>query len=264
MPASTTIPSARQVLDDLLALTRHLGEPSRDYVILGEGNTSARIDDATFWVTASGRSLDGIDESGFVQVRMADARRMLDQGSMSDDAVRAALIAAKVDGLPEPRPSVETVVHAVCLSQPGVRVVGHTHPTAVNRILCSTRCEELLAGRLFPDEIVVCGPRPMLVPYIDPGLPLAQALDRAFASFRSEHGLVPKVVYLRNHGLVALGGSAHEVRNITAMATKVANVLFGAVALDPRGEVRFLDPADVERIHRRSDEHYRQRVLRGE
>ncbi|MBL9121710.1 MAG: class II aldolase [Phycisphaerae bacterium] len=248
-------------LVELLALTRHLGEPHRDYVILGEGNTSARIDDTAFWVTTSGRALDAISDDGFVQVRMEAAQTMLRGGDLSEDAVRAALIAAKVDGTPEPRPSVETVVHAVCLAQPGVRFVGHTHPTAVNAITCSPDYERLLSGRLFPDEVVLCGPRPLLVPYVDPGLPLAREIHRRLETFHATHGTTPKVIYLQNHGVIALGASAHEVRSITAMVVKVARILIAAASTNPRGEVRFMPDAEVTRIHHRADEHYRQRVL---
>jgi rhamnose utilization protein RhaD (predicted bifunctional aldolase and dehydrogenase) len=254
---------AQATRDELIALTRHLGEPARDLVILGEGNTSARIYEETFWVTASGRGLDGIDESGFVQVRMEAARAMLRTTGLDDDAVREALIAAKVGGQREPRPSVETVVHAVCLSQPGVRFIGHTHPTAVNMITCSPDYERLLAGRIFPDEVVVCGPQPLLMPYVDPGLPLAQELDRRLRSFHDEHGHGPKVVYLQNHGVIALGGSALEVRQITAMVVKVARIIIGAAGTTQHCTPRFMPESEIRRIHLRADEHYRQRVLRG-
>lgn len=252
--------AADGILDELIAMTRHLGDPAREYVILGEGNTSAAIDERSFWVTASGRGLDGIGAGGFVRVRREATEAMLRSGGLDDDAVRAALIACKADGAPEPRPSVETVVHAVCLAQPGVRFVGHTHPTAVNMITCSAEYERLLAGRLFPDEVVVCGPRPMLLPYIDPGLPLAQELDRAFERFRRDHERTPKVVYLRNHGVIALGATAIEVQNITAMVVKVARILVGTASA---GTPRFMTEDDVLRIHLRADEHYRQRVLQS-
>ncbi|MFO0829502.1 MAG: class II aldolase/adducin family protein [Phycisphaerales bacterium] len=254
---------ARAILDELIALTRHLGEPQRDYAILGEGNTSATIDERRFWVTASGRSLDGIDATGFVEVRSDASRELLRRDGLGDDDVRAALVAMKCDGAPDPRPSVETVVHAVCLAQPGVRFVGHTHPTAVNMVTCSPEYERLLAGRIFPDEVVVCGPRPLLMPYVDPGLPLAQALERALAAFVAAHRGPPKVIYLRNHGVIALGASATEVRNITAMVVKVCRILVGAASLHPQGLVQFMADDDVQRIHHRADEHYRRRVLEG-
>ncbi|HSW43277.1 MAG TPA: hypothetical protein VLM76_12275 [Patescibacteria group bacterium] len=49
--------AAPDALHQLIGLSRSLGEPSRQLAILGEGNTSARIDDETFWVKASGTQL---------------------------------------------------------------------------------------------------------------------------------------------------------------------------------------------------------------
>ncbi|MFN8560727.1 MAG: hypothetical protein U0703_03640 [Anaerolineae bacterium] len=57
-----------------------------------------------------------------------------------------------------------------------MRVIGHTHPLAVNAILCSDRAEQFATNRMFPDEAVLCGPRSVLVPYVDPGLPLSLAI----------------------------------------------------------------------------------------
>lgn len=44
-----------QRLDELVELSLELGEPERDLAILAEGNTSARIDDQSFWVKAAPR-----------------------------------------------------------------------------------------------------------------------------------------------------------------------------------------------------------------
>ncbi|MCB0257622.1 MAG: class II aldolase/adducin family protein, partial [Anaerolineae bacterium] len=57
-----------EILSQLVAMSRELAEPANDYVILAEGNTSARIDDNSFWVKASGAGMRGIGPEGFVQV----------------------------------------------------------------------------------------------------------------------------------------------------------------------------------------------------
>jgi rhamnose utilization protein RhaD (predicted bifunctional aldolase and dehydrogenase) len=49
-------------------MSRKLGQPERDLVMLGEGNTSALCDDGTFWVKASGTELRTIEAEGFVQL----------------------------------------------------------------------------------------------------------------------------------------------------------------------------------------------------
>jgi len=246
------------LLDALVEMSRSLGDPKHEYVILGEGNTSCRSSDSRFWVKASGRQLVDADRSSFVQVEIDPILELLSVGSLSDRDIHRGLIAAKIDGKSEPYPSVETLMHAVLLSVEGVEFVGHTHPVAINQIACAQDFERAVSGRLFPDEIVVCGPAPVVVPYVDPGIPLACEIHRCVQSHCDTWGERPKTVLLQNHGFVALGSSAREVENITAMAVKTARILQGTHAF---GGPKFLDPSQVERIHRRPDEHYRQQQI---
>jgi len=246
------------ILAQLVAMSRHLGDPALDYAILGEGNTSARVDADTFWVKASGTELRTIDRAGFVQVYFQRVLDLLDAGHRSDDEVKADLEVAKVDPVVTGRPSVETALHALALQVEGVNFVGHTHPTAVNAVLCSQRAEEAIAGRLFPDEIVYCGPAPVYVPYTDPGLPLARAVRDSMARYLDEQGETPKVILMQNHGLIALGKTSLEVENVTAMYVKTARVILGTYVL---GGPHFLSRAAVARIHTRPDELYRRQVI---
>ena len=80
-PADNSQPELRSpqaVLSQLVALSNALGRPELDYVILGEGNTSARIDDDSFWVKASGTELRTITAAGFVQVSFEAALALVD------------------------------------------------------------------------------------------------------------------------------------------------------------------------------------------
>ena len=58
------------VLQAVVDMSRRLGEPERDLVILGEGNTSGLCDDGTFWVKASGTELRTRDAPGLVRVAL--------------------------------------------------------------------------------------------------------------------------------------------------------------------------------------------------
>jgi rhamnose utilization protein RhaD (predicted bifunctional aldolase and dehydrogenase) len=248
----------QDVLEQLVGLSRILGDPANDYAILGEGNSSARASDTTFWVKASGTEMRTIDANGFVEVRFDRVLAMLDAAALGDSEIKQALTNAKVDPATAGHPSVETVLHAIGLQLEGVNFIGHTHPTAVNALTCSLGFEEAFSGRLFPDEIVVCGPAPVLVPYVDPGPPLAREVRTRIAAHIDAYGEVPKVIHLQNHGLLALGRTAQQVANITAMAVKAARILAGTYAL---GGPRFMTSEAVARIHTRPDEHYRQRII---
>ena len=245
------------ILAQLVTMSNNLADPTLDYVILGEGNTSARADADTFWVKASGTELRTIEASGFVRVRFDWVLALLEAGDLSDEDVKAGMEAAKVDPAVTARSSVETVLHALALQLEGVNFVGHTHPTAINALLCSQKAEEAVSGRLFPDHIVYCGPASVYIPYTDPGVPLARKVRDSIDQYVDEYHEIPKVVLMQNHGLIALGRTARQVEDITAMAVKAARVLIGAYAL---GGPRFLTAENVDRIHTRPDEAYRRKV----
>jgi len=250
------MPKDSSNLKALVTLSRRLGRPRNGYVILGEGNTAAIEDEHSFWVKASGFSLNRIGPSGFVQVRFAPLLRAL-EGQPDDANAAAGLQAAKVIA-DSPRPSVETYLHAIALREGGAQFVGHTHPTVVNRVLCSRVGEEAVSGRLFPDEIVSCGAAYLYLPYCDPGLALAQEFRRALQRFMADQGEAPRVVLIQNHGLIVLGRSPAEVLATTAMTCKAFDVLWGTYAL---GGPHYLSPAQVARIGGRPDEHYRRGLI---
>ena len=246
--------SPGEILEQLVTMSRNLGDPALDYVILGEGNTSADIDGETFWVKASGAELRTAEAGDFVRVRFDRVLVLLEAGNPNDDEIKDRLRAAKVEASSTAHPSVETALHALALRLEGVNFVGHTHPAAVNALLCSQKAEEGSVGRLFPDHIVYCGPTSVYVPYTDPGLPLARKVRDTVNRYIDEHQEVPKVILMQNHGLIALGKTAQEVKNVTAMAVKAARVLQGTYVF---GGPHFLSPQNVRRIHTRPDELYR-------
>ena len=241
-------------LRELVNMSLNLGKPENDYVILGEGNSSAKIDDDYFFVKASGKYMSQSDENTFVKVKSKDALAILDAGDLSDEEIKDALFAVCADPANKMKPSVETTFHALLLSLPGINYVGHTHPTAVNSLLCSVNAEEILKSRIFPDEIVYCGIEPIYLEYVDPGLQLSRVMRDRCYKFMEEHGCTPKVILIQNHGLVALGKTAHEVEAITAMWCKTCRVLAGAHTF---GGVHYFTKENVKRIYTRPDEHYR-------
>lgn len=242
-------------LADLLALSTALGDPAQDLVILAEGNTSIRVGADRMLVKASGSRLGAVGEADFVEMPTGDLVDLVLDERAGDDEIARAYARAERDGR---RPSVEAVLHALCLDLGDATVVGHTHPVAVNVLLCSAQARRLADDVLFPEQVVILGPSPVFVPYADPGLGLARAVHAGLRDHRDRYGVAPKVVYLGNHGMVALGSSCDEVLRITQMAVKVSRVLAGALAL---GGVTTLSDADIRRIDGREDEAHRRRIL---
>jgi rhamnose utilization protein RhaD (predicted bifunctional aldolase and dehydrogenase) len=244
-------------LNTIREMTRTLGQPALNYVIIGEGNTSYRIDADSFWIKASGRGMHNIDDQGFVKVRLAPILELVN-GSLSGDALDAAIRRAMVDPTVKAKPSVEVTFHAILLADSGVSYIAHTHPIAVNQIMCSSRAEQFALNRTFPDEVVLCGPRSVFVPYADPGLPLARAIRERVTVYMEEMGESPKVILMANHGLIALGQTPTDALNITAMCVKAATIFAGACAV---GEPVFMSAEDITHIYLRPDEIYRRNLF---
>jgi rhamnose utilization protein RhaD (predicted bifunctional aldolase and dehydrogenase) len=245
-------------LAELLRLSHELGNPLWSLAILGEGNTSTRLDDQTFLVKGSGSCLGTLKAEEVVECRFADIHALLAKPKLSDAEVDAALLEARVDKTSR-KPSVEALFHGYFLSLPDVEFVGHTHAPAVTGILCSRRAKEFARKRIFPDEIVCCDVESVLVPYTDPGLVLARAVREATEEFRQRRGRVPRVVLVQNHGIITLGRTADGVLAAMLMAEKTARIWTAAANL---GGPNFLTLPQVARIAGRPDEAYRRKVLK--
>lgn len=254
------MPNTEEILEQLTALSHFLGNPDRDLAILGEGNTSARVDEDTFYVKASGQHLGTITPGGFCEVNFSGILPYFDRPDLTDAEVKRVLLECKAGDASEVLPSVETFFHAYLLTMPNVNFIGHTHPTAVNGILCSNNAKEALSGRLFPDEIVCCGVAPCFVEYVDPGIALSKRIKQRVEEYCEKYNEWPKVIVMQNHGLIACGRTTRDVQTITQMFVKTARTLALTYVF---GGPNFLTEANVRRIHTRPDEHYRQRQIGG-
>src|ERR1700676_2036301 len=240
----------------LIELSREFGQAH--WTILGEGNTSGRIDQNIFAVKASGSSLGNLTEIELTDCYFDRLLPVLARESVSEQEVEEILLNSRFRSTAL-KPSVETFFHAYLLTIPGVNYVGHTHPIPVNQILCSALGTSFAEERRFPDEVVCCGPVSLLIPYEDPGLALARRIRQDVQNFESKHGKPPKVILLGNHGVITIGQSVDAVRVAMSMTVKAAEIFVGAHALG--GNVP-MPQREVDRIENRLDEEYRRRMLR--
>ena len=245
----------------LLTLAHQLGDPSKALAISAEGNVSARLGEDTMSIKASGCSLSSMTVPDLVDVRISTLLTLLastpTDKEAQDDHTRSIYEASKLR--PTTRtPSVEAILHATLYEATEASVIAHTHPIAVNALGCSQQSQLLVEGMLFPDAIVLMGSRQLLIPYTDPGIPLARAVRAGVQEFSDSEGTAPRVIYLANHGLFVLATSPSEALQITEMANKNATILLRTLAA---GGPNFLSPDHVRRIDSRPDELYRRGKL---
>ena len=246
-------------LEKLVALSREFGREDRNWAILGEGNTSTLASDDSYYVKASGSCLGTANRDDFTEVKLSLALDCINRKSLTDEEILAALESIKVDKKSK-LPSVETFVHAVCLSEGDCQWVGHGHPESVLAVLCSKLGAKAYSKHIFPDAIVVCGRSFAVVPYVDPGFKLAHAVRDSIRRFKNLHNKSPKVILLENHGPFILGQSDIDVINTMMMLNKWSKILIAAQAF---GVINYLSNSDSDRIENRLDEAYRRKRLLG-
>jgi rhamnose utilization protein RhaD (predicted bifunctional aldolase and dehydrogenase) len=70
-------------------MSQTLAQPAWECIILGEGNTSARADEESFWVKASGHHLATAGPEGYVRCRFSTVLEFLNSSESGDEAVTA-------------------------------------------------------------------------------------------------------------------------------------------------------------------------------
>ena len=204
--------------------------------IAGEGNVSAR-DGKGFLIKASGTSLDTLTY---------------------DDLVRCQL-SGKPIAPDELKPSMEVSFHAwFYRTFPEIDFVCHTHPTNTVKILCSGRTNSFTTQRLFPDQVVRNGVVSCFVPYAAPGIPLMEKIEESVTEFIKRERFFPKLILLKNHGIITASSSAKDCAAAALMCEKSAEIFSGAKSLDM---MSFLSPEAVAELDADPNEKYRRNLI---
>jgi rhamnose utilization protein RhaD (predicted bifunctional aldolase and dehydrogenase) len=245
--------------EDLIALSRSLGDPAKDLVILAEGNVSKRVDATSIAIKTSGSYMSRSVAEDFVITDIAPIMEMVDDESATQ-ADLSAILSAGNEGGEKKSASIETLVHAIVHSLAPATFVGHTHPTPLVALLASVHAATAFDQWVYSDEAVVIG-RPLFVPYAEPGLALGRAFASALRAALEDSAEAPSLILLANHGIVARSNTADGIEAITLMAVKGARVRLDALA---SGGVVGLGRDTVDHYFERDDMSERRRRLTGD
>jgi ribulose-5-phosphate 4-epimerase/fuculose-1-phosphate aldolase len=207
-----------------------------DYTICGEGNVSERVDKDTFLIKASGTSLHTLSE---------------------EDLTLCNTNGAQIE-LSHKKPSIETLFHAwIMRTFPKINYIAHSHPPYTTQILCSDAADDFANHRWFPDQIVRNGPKSCLVPYAPPGERILALVEEYVTKFVNEEGYFPKLILLKNHGIITASPYQKDCASASLMCEKSAEIFVGAKLL---GGVQFLPQEEVEHIENCPGENYRRNM----
>ncbi len=162
-----------------------------DLVQAGGGNTSLKDEKGNLYVKISGIRLSDVkSETHFA---ILDNSKLLElfentnwgQLTKKEREIQANQIVKECNFTVERRPSIETLLHAICPD-----VVLHAHPTC---ILKSFSSKENIDK--FQEEFA-------FVPYSTPGIDLTLELNQSRKNFINHYKREPESIILLNHGIV--------------------------------------------------------------
>ena len=183
-----TVPNL--VTAEFRALSASLGQDPLQ--VQGPGGNTSIKDGSVMFVKASGTELADAEAKDIFVAVDRDAA-VLEAFEKAGDGSCKTTVLDTSHGL---RPSIETTFHAALNYQ----VVAHTHSVATIVHAISPEGRSTIAQKLVGIPFVI-------VPYAKPGLPLTrEILARVTEDTR--------VVILQNHGLICMGDTVQEVRDL--------------------------------------------------
>jgi rhamnulose-1-phosphate aldolase/alcohol dehydrogenase len=209
---------------DRLAYRSNLLGSDRALANQGGGNTSSKgvlvdhtgRDVRVLWVKGSGTDLATITPPGFACLRLDELLPLREREEMDDAAMVAYLLRCAVSP-DQPRPSIETLLHAFVPAEH----VDHTHADAVIALTSNPNGRELVE-EAFGDEAV-------WLDYQRPGFDMSRKIGLLL-----EENPSARAVMLAKHGLVTWGATGEE-----SYANTIEIVSRAAEAIDRHGRGRF-------------------------
>ena len=193
-------------LSQLVEMSNSYGS-KEEFVVAGGGNTSFK-ESEVMYVKGSGTTLASITQEQFVKMDLTKLSAMLEKDYPDDDKARESealkdMMAAKLPGEEDKRPSVEAVLHAIFPQ----KFVLHTHPAIVNGLTCGKSGAEA-CQKIFSTSAV-------WIPLTKPGYVLAAECRKLFDEYKHLTGRPPKIAILQNHGLFIAADTVQEIDALT-------------------------------------------------
>jgi len=191
-------------IETLVEMSNRYGK-NAEYVLAGGGNTSFKSS-GVMYVKGSGTALSTITAEQFVAMDLPLLHELVKReypaklGSEErEEKALADMMAARLPGEEQKRPSVEVILHAIF----PYKLVLHVHPALVNGMTCGIGGEES-CRQLFGDKAVWIG-------LTQPGLGLAQLCNSVFNEYEERSGSYPQIVILKNHGIFIAADTVEHI-----------------------------------------------------
>lgn len=227
-------------LSELIDLSHAIGQHPSRMALWHEGACAMKISGGGLAVSRRGAHLAALTAGDVVRMDLEKTAELILLDTVSEETI------AEVQSAPgAASPSLDAILFAWLLSLDENKFAVHVQPVEVNQILGSPRARQFAERRTVAHEVPARGVASALMPYADPGLPLAKEVKRKLALWRDRYKVVPKLLFIQNHGMIVLGNSREEILLTTELTVKSAQVFIGAALM---GGPAFLTPDNVQHL----------------
>jgi ribulose-5-phosphate 4-epimerase/fuculose-1-phosphate aldolase len=151
--------------------------------------------------------------------------------------------------------SMEIGFHTFLLGHENINFISHTHPIKTLSILCGDKISEFANNRMFPDQVIFNGEKSCVIPYVKPGEDLSEIVKIKVNQFIKDNGFFPKLILLKNHGIIACGSSIDECVMITDICEKSSEIFLNT------SNINFLTIKEITDLLKDTKEKYRKSLL---
>ena len=197
--------------EELVKYSRRIA--AKHLVIGSSGNISAKKG-AHMLIKASGVCFEDMELNNFVQVNLK---------TLHFDPKKNS-------------PSCEFKMHAACYrTRPEINYVIHSHPLYATLLVSVGIKPQILS----PEFVICIGNQVGVVPYICPG---TEKLSKEVSRLIVKNNLV----YLKNHGLVAVGKTISEAYQRTCYAEQMAKMQVLALAMNKK--IKTISSVEIKKL----------------
>lgn len=153
--------------------------------------------------------------------------------------------------------SMELGFHLGLLGYDDIYFVSHTHPVNTLSILCTKYAKTFANKRIFPDQVIFNGSKSLLIDYVKPGEDLWMEIRKQLDNFIYKWGIFPKIILLKNHGIITCGKTIDECIISTQICEKAAEIFIKTFE-----KTKFLNKKQVYELLNDKQEKYRLNQLK--
>ena len=143
-------------------------------------------------------------------------------------------------------------------SSPLGPIINITQLTVQSQAVMGSIIYDFSVYRLFPDQVIFNDKKSCVIPYANPGEELFNHIEDMVNKFIESEKFFPKLILLKNHGIITCGKTIEECVVATEICEKSAEIFLSGV---DKMNMTYLSNLDINKLINDENEKYRKSLI---